>query len=197
MGPAPHALDTDIDSYIATLHAQSTLSLIQEGLEQSKRDFDLYLEEKVQMEWDAQRRRIYEHFGLAKQSEKLATTSGPALSTSARGAFGRSARRGRAMGTTKTSSNGMSFGASGTRSVLGSPPSGHSTRAASSQDLAEKPGATAQPVPEDRFLRDKQEKYMDRVKELNISRLKETLYPVLHKFSEVEVQSGIDVSYIL
>lgn len=38
---------------------------------------------------------------------------------------------------------------------------------------------------------------MDKVKELNLSRLKETLYPVMHKFSEVEVQSGIDVSHVL
>src|ERR1700712_4667291 len=81
--------DTDIDSFVSNLRTQSTMEMIQEGLEQSKRDFDNFLEENVQINWDAQRRKIYEHFGLAKPVEDLAqSTSGAAQSQSQRGAFG-------------------------------------------------------------------------------------------------------------
>src|ERR1700761_6801570 len=92
--------DTDIDVFVSNLQTQTTLDMIQEGLEQSKRDFDSFLEENVQMNWDTQRRRIDEHFGLAKPSDDLDQSAGGALGASERerGAFGRSSRRGRALG---------------------------------------------------------------------------------------------------
>lgn len=191
-GPGSNALDTDIDGYIANLQSQSTLALIQEGLEQSKRDFDTFLEENVQMEWDAQRKRIYEHFGLAKQSENLATSTSAAQSQAARGAFGRSTRRGRGLGAATASVAAMSFGASGMRSVIGSPATGFQGRMSTLQDSPDKAGAGLQSAPQNRFDRDKQEKYAAKVKELNTARLQEAIYPVLQQFAEVEFQSGID-----
>jgi len=193
-GSGSNVLDTDIDGYIANLQSQSTLALIREGLEQSKRDFDTFLEENVQMEWDAQRKRIYEHFGLAKQSENLATSTSAAQSQAARGAFGRSTRRGRGLGAATASVAGISFGASGMRSVIGSPATGFQGQMSTLQDSPDKAGAGLQSAPQNRFDRDKQEKYAAKVKELNAARLQEAIYPVLQQFAEVEFQSGIDVS---
>jgi nuclear pore complex protein Nup93 len=187
-GAAP--LDSDVDSYISTLQSQSTLALIQEGLEQSKRDFDTFLEENVQMEWDAQRKRIYEHFGLGRQSENLAASAAPGQST--RGAFGRSSRRGRGLGASTASANGMSFGASGMRSVIGAP-----GRGAALQDFPEKTAAGAQAGPEDRVVRDKQERFATKVKELNQARLQKKVYPVLSHFSNAEKPMGVDVRILL
>ncbi|KAF2262608.1 nuclear pore protein-like protein [Lojkania enalia] len=190
-GPAANILDTDVDSYISNLQSQSTLALIQEGLEQSKRDFDAYLEENVQIEWDEQRKRIYEHFGLGRQSEEAAASQSTFGSTAGRGAFGRSTRRGRSMGP-KASTNTAAFGASGAPPVIGSVMSPYQKRALNGQESQDKSAIAGQMGPEDRFVRDKQERFMEKVKELNVTRLQESPYPVLHAFSSVEAQSGTD-----
>lgn len=182
--------DVDIDAYISGLHSRSTLAMISEGLEQSKRDFDNFLEDNIQLEWDSQRKKIYEHFGLGRQVESQeANASGPRESV-ARGAFGRSRRKGRGLGAS-TSLAGGSFGASAmNRSVIGNP-----ATSARTNGFAESRAGVASPAPENRFMRDKQEKYAVKVKELNVSRLEETRYTVLAQFAEVEKQSGTDVSW--
>ncbi|ORY14802.1 Nup93/Nic96-domain-containing protein [Clohesyomyces aquaticus] len=192
-GPATNFLDTDVDGYISNLHSQSTLALIQEGLEQSKRDFDVFLEENVQIEWDAQRRRIYEHFGLGKQSEDMAASQVSFGGSSARGAFGRSTRKGRSMAAKGASMNGSTFGASTAQSVIGSVNSPYSKSQAGGQDSLDK-SVAGQAGPADRFMRDKQEKFMEKVKDLNVNRLRDNPYPILHAFAEVEAQSGAENS---
>ncbi|KAF2205005.1 NIC-domain-containing protein [Delitschia confertaspora ATCC 74209] len=187
-GP-PQTHDIDVDSYISNLHSQSTLALIQEGLEQSKRDFDIFLEEKVQFEWDAQRKRIYEHFGLAKQSVNLpASTNGASVNGGARGAFGRSTRKGKSFGPS-ASTNRMSFGASGPAPVLGSVMSASQRRGVLSPEPSERSGPGATAAPEDRFQREKSEQFRGTVKELNATRIKQESYPILNKFAQVEAQS--------
>lgn len=170
------------------------LDLIAEGLEQSKRDFDSFLEENVQMEWDAQRRRIYEHFGLARQGEDAGASVNGAPGAAARGAFGRSTRKGRALGMS-TSAAGMSFGASGmARSIIGAPGSKSSLRASVFVDAADNSASSnLQQSNDGRFLREKQERYAEKVKQMNGTRLQELVYPVLHGFTEVESQPGVDV----
>ncbi|KAL5115759.1 nuclear pore complex subunit [Pleosporales sp. CAS-2024a] len=189
-GTAQNLFDSDVDGYISNLHSQSTLSLIQEGLEQSKRDFDAFLEENVQIEWDKQRQRIYEHFGLGRQSEDMAASQSHFGST-ARGAFGRSARKGHSVGPKGTPANGAStLGASvGRASVIGNGQSVLNGR--------ESHGASAlgtQVGMRDRYERDKQEKFMDEVKKLNDARQREAPFSVLHAFAEVERTAGTEHS---
>lgn len=191
-GPAPSTLDTDVDGYISNLHSQSTLALIKEGVEQTKQDFDLYLEENVQTDWDAQRKLIYEHFGLGKQSENLEASQSLG-GTAVRGAFGKSTRKGRSMGRSGPSTNNASFGASTAPPVIGSVMSPYQKRAIGAQDSPDKSVAAGQVGPEDRFVRDKQERFMEKVQALNIARIKEEKFPVLHTFSAVEAESGIEV----
>lgn len=165
--------------------------MIAEGLEQSKRDFDVFLENNVQMEWDAQRRRIYEHLGLAKPNESLDASVGNAASPAARGAFGRSSRRGPLSGSTR---GGVSFrGSTMARSVIGSPATkgfGRSTTGGESPDKS-----VLSPQPENRFTREKQEKFAGKVRQLTLSRLRDEVFPVLKEFAEVEQQSGSDVRF--
>jgi nuclear pore complex protein Nup93 len=180
--PTQNAFDSDVDSYISNLHSQSTLALIQEGLEQSKRDFDTFLEDNVQIEWDKQRQRIYEHFGLGRQSEEMAASQST-FGNTARGAFGRSTRKGRSMGPRGAPTNGTStFGASS-----GGPPViGHSQSVLNGRDSSDKSVFGGQTGPQDRHARDKQEKFMEQVKNLNEERQREAPFSVLHAFSSVE-----------
>jgi nuclear pore complex protein Nup93 len=189
-GTAQDLLDTDVDGYISNLHSQSTLSLIQEGLEQSKRDFDAFLEDNVQIEWDKQRQRIYEHFGLGRQSEDMAASQ-HALGSTARGAFGRSTRKGRSMGPKGASVNGAStFGAS----TGGPPVIGTGQSVLNAREGSEGSVLGGQAGPRDRYERDKQEKFMDEVKKLNDARQRETPFSVLHAFAGVEKAAGTEHS---
>jgi nuclear pore complex protein Nup93 len=189
-GPAQNLYDNDVDGYISNLHSQSTLALIQEGLEQTKRDFDTFLEDNVQIEWDKQRQRIYEHFGLGRQSEDMAASQST-FGATARGAFGRSTRKGRSMGPKGASVNGKStFGAS----AGGPPVLGASTSVLGGRDALDKSVLGGQSGPQDRYARDKQEKFMDEVKKLNDARLRENTFSVLHAFSEVEKTAGTEHS---
>jgi nuclear pore complex protein Nup93 len=175
--------DPDLDSFVSNLRTRSTMEMIQEGLEQSKRDFDNFLEETVQMNWDAQRLKIYEHFGLGKPAENLNTSAGASQST--RGTFGRSSR-GRGLG---ASSSTMAFGASGLqKSVLGNssmrvPVNNRST---SSEDTTAGPRIHL----EDRANRERQEVYAKKIKELNESRSAVECYPILHELCAVEDLAG-------
>ncbi|KKY21229.1 putative nuclear pore protein [Diplodia seriata] len=188
----PSSVDVDIDAYISNLHSQSTLAMIAEGLEQSKKDFDNFLEDNIQMEWDAQRKRIYEHFGLGRQVEHLEASVSAIGAPVERGAFGRSKRKGRGFGAS-ASVAGVSFGASAMhKSVIGAPSAIGGGRASGFAD-SNGPSSAA-PVPESRFMRDKQEKYAAKVKELNVSRLEERPYPVLAEFAEIEKLAPTDNS---
>ncbi|KAF2457741.1 Nup93/Nic96-domain-containing protein [Lineolata rhizophorae] len=191
VGPSA-AVDTDLDGFVSNLHAQSTLDLISESLEQSKRDFDTYLEDNVQMEWDTQRKRIYQHFGLVRPDEPEPDDNqqqGAGLNGSfGASAFGRSSRRGR--GPTAPT---MSFGTSGmTKSVIGSPAVHGASKTSGFADIAEKVSTANVPsLPEDRFLRDKEEKFATKVRELNLARVQQQQgFPLLHGFSEVEAQAA-------
>ncbi|KAH6616730.1 Nup93/Nic96-domain-containing protein [Boeremia exigua] len=186
---APNVFDSDVDSYISNLHSQSTLALIQEGLEQSKRDFDTFLEDNVQLEWDKQRQRIYEHFGLGRQSEEMAASQSTFGGT-ARGAFGRSTRKGCSMGPRGAATNGAStFGASS-----GGPPVIGSQSVLNGRDSSEKSGFGGQSGPQDRHVRDKQERFMEQVQSLNEDRQREVPFSVLHSFSNVESGTAGDNS---
>lgn len=184
-GAPPSVMDSDVDSYISNLHSQSTLALIQEGLEQSKRDFDAFLEDNVQIEWEKQRQKIYEHFGLGRQSEEMAASQSTFGSTAVRGAFGRSTRKGRSMGATGASVNGASFAASAGPPVIGSVMSPYQKRALNGES-PDKSIIAGQTGPSDRHTRDKQEKFMETVKKLNETRLRENHFPILHEFAKVE-----------
>jgi len=194
-GSTARIAETDIESFVSNLQTQSTLDMIQEGLEQSKRDFDSFLEENVQMNWDAQRRRIYEHFGLVKPSQSLDQSTNDSLEqpNRERGAFGRSSRRQRGLGASAAS---MSFAQSGmAKSVLGTSTMRGTTRGNTFTDLPEKTSSNSLTSgTEDRLQRDKQEKYAEKVRELNVSRIGETCYPVLANFAEAEQEAGIDAT---
>lgn len=44
------------------------MSSIEDGMRRTSRDFDTFVAKNVTMEWEAQKHRIFEHFGLAPRS---------------------------------------------------------------------------------------------------------------------------------
>ncbi|KAB8338826.1 hypothetical protein FH972_021770 [Carpinus fangiana] len=168
-------------------------------MEQTKRDFDSFLDDHIQMNLDVQRRRVYEHFGLARPSEDLGASFAGAQSSTgpnaSRGAFGRSSRRSK-FGNSEKGGSGVTFGASGmNKSILGGSTLRGSTRTAQFADVADKSTSVGSTITaQDPFLRSKQDKYATKVRELNISRLQQVVYPVIEEFAKVEIDSGSDTS---
>ncbi|KAG9590881.1 NIC-domain-containing protein, partial [Aureobasidium melanogenum] len=186
--PAPIAANDplygDLDTYVESLYQKEKKDLFDEFMEDSKRDFDRFIEDNLQCNWEQKRKEIYEHFGITKKSDKTEASFEGTTTDGARGAFGRSSRR---------APFGASAGASrmGSKSVLGA--TGRQTsRTSQFPDVAEKAPAGLQNVSENRMLRDKQDKYSNKVKELNIARIEGRLYPLLHNFVEVEAQPSAE-----
>lgn len=198
--PLQPDFEPDTHKYLDQLQQQTTLKMISEGLERAHRKFDEYLEESVDINWDLQRKKIYEHFGLTSRGGDLADDH---ASPSSKGAFGRSSRRGRLAKTSRTGETSMNrsiFGQSSIqKSVIGTPGKGPSNPTLFA-DVSEK-GGVAPPALDDRFLREKQRKYADKVQSLNKARLQryhsrdqrnQTPFPLLSDFQSVENQPGGD-----
>ena len=196
----PPEFELDTHKYLNQLQQQSTLNMISEGLERAHRNFDEYLERSVDINWELQRKKIYEHFGLmprgADHSEGLA-------SPGEKGAFGKSSRRSRLAKTSRfgeTTMNRSIFGQSSVqKSVIGTPGKG-STNASLFADITEKSAAPGTSL-DDRFMREKQRKYADSVQALNQSRLRkdrlqtqrdQNSFPLLIEFRSLENQPGGD-----
>ncbi|KAG9956868.1 NIC-domain-containing protein, partial [Aureobasidium melanogenum] len=186
--PAPIAANDplygDLDTYVESLYQKEKKDLFDEFMEDSKRDFDRFIEDNLQCNWEQKRKEIYEHFGITKKSDKTEASFEGTTIDGARGAFGRSSRR---------APFGASAGASrmGSKSVLGA--TGRQiSRTSQFPDVAEKAPAGLQNVSENRMLRDKQDKYSNKVKELNIARIEGRLYPLLHNLVEVEAQPSAE-----
>jgi nuclear pore complex protein Nup93 len=200
--PASAAVpDTDVESYLANLQTQTTLGMIADGLARSVRDFDAFLDDNVTMEWDAQRKRVYEHFGIKPKDNLAASARGGSFGgaqSELQSGFGRSARRGKGQSLAGSKGPGTpgasTFGRSNLqRSVIGTPaPIGSSQQNlfADVEKKTEATGSNTTAGPADRFVREKQRKFIEKVQSLNVSRLRGEAYPVIQEFADVEAQTN-------
>lgn len=178
-------------------HRSNFEKMIESRLDQAKADFDRMIDEQLHMQpldWQRFRNRIDVHFGLRKPDEETDGMAGGAMPES--GGFGRSSRRSRING---ASTMKQSFGLpAASKSVIGTPgPSG--MRQSTFGDVAEKlPADGMRSAPEDRTQRLKQDKYAGKVKDLNVARIQEQVYPIMQRFSEVEAEpSNEDTSMLI
>ncbi|OJJ84895.1 linker nucleoporin NIC96 [Aspergillus glaucus CBS 516.65] len=181
------AFDPDNQKFLRNMQQRGRQVMIAESLARAHRDFDAFLEEKVDLDWEEQRRKIFQHFGLAQGSDSMGAT--------AKGSGGRSMRQFKQPGSIGQSpgSRRSVFGRSGLeKSVIGTPGAGFA-RPQIFEDPAERSEGPAVHAPDLRFLREKMGYYADRVQLLNSARLQGHTFPVLHEFSGVEQHAGGDV----
>lgn len=175
--------EVDVETYLSNLQTKTTLSMIADGLERSVRDFDNFLEDNVTMEWDAQRKRIYQHFGIKPREE-----SSPTVGRESQSAFGRS-RRSKAQGAASRAGRSSMFGKSTLqRSVIGTP-SRIGTHQSDFSDVDRPSETAAAGSIDDRVLRERQGKLAEKVRTLNHARLHQRPYPILAELAEVERKS--------
>ncbi|TKA66247.1 hypothetical protein B0A55_09596 [Friedmanniomyces simplex] len=181
-----------VKDFLGEYHRNGFQDMIDTRLQQAQEDFNKMVDEQLHMQpvdWQRYRNRIDVHFGLRKPDENGEDAAdGGAVEM---GSFGRS-RRSRMHGSS-------AFGLpNATRSVIGTPgPNG--MRQSTFNDVAEKlPGEGLRPAPEDRTQRVKQDKYSGKVKDLNVARIQESVYPVMTRFVEVEAEpSNEDTSMLV
>ena len=178
--------EVDVETYLSNLQTKTTLDMIADGLERSVRDFDAFLEDNVEIEWEAQRKRIYQHFGIKPREESAAG------GRESQSAFGRSRRSrsqhgGAASRTNKTSIFGKS---SMYKSVIGTPSQiGAHQSEFSDIGRSTENGGNAGRSTEDRGMRERQAKLAEKVRGLNHARLLERPFPILFELAEVESKS--------
>ncbi|KAJ4307125.1 nuclear pore complex subunit [Collariella sp. IMI 366227] len=192
--------EVDVETYLSNLQTKTTLSMIADGLDRSVRDFDSFLEENVTMEWDAQRKRIYEHFGIKPREDLRSTAQAAAarMSTPAKegqGTFGRSRRKAsQAAGGERPSQRMSVLGRSAMqKSVIGTP-SRIGAHAPEFTDVeARKEGAGALNgggSMDDRFLREKQGKLADKIHQFNDFRQRNLPTYICSDLADLESKSG-------
>ena len=165
-----------------------------EAIARTQRSFDQFLAERITIDREAQRKRIYEHFGLVPRGSDQVPGSSSVLSPGGKGSFGKSAKNGKGPGSKSfQGSLGRSiFGASGMqKSVIGSPHTGtgNATLLTDEEDKIQ----SSSPINDDRGLRERRARFTEKVQNLNVTRLEEKVYPLLHEFASVESQPGSDV----
>lgn len=189
----------DIKDVLAQRYQSDFQKMVDSHIARAHDDFDKMIEERLHgVDWDAHRQRIYEHFGLKKpqhmeENSAAANANGhpSASQAQSQSGFGRSSRRGR------TSTANKSFGLSRmNRSVIGSVAQ-RGLRGSHFGDIAERASDSMQPAPDDNLLRRKQEKYSDKVKDLNVARLQEKNYTVFAQFAEAEAEPSSEDNSML
>ncbi|KAK0674506.1 Nup93/Nic96-domain-containing protein [Cercophora samala] len=203
---SPYAAgEVDVETYLDNLQTKTTLSMIADGLDRSVRDFDLFLEDNVTMEWEAQRKRIYQHFGIKPREEQEGglgdssrTVRGgtPAKETGA-GGFGRSRRKGSmAPGTPGGGEKSMRqsmFGRSAmNKSVIGTPSriGAHAPEFSDVEAKKETSGVDGLTTVDDRFLREKQGKFATKIKEFNDFRQRGLPVEICKELGDLENTAG-------
>ncbi|KAJ9399414.1 hypothetical protein DTO282F9_3774 [Paecilomyces variotii] len=189
----PDVFDPDNEKFLRGIQQRGRQAMITESLARVHRDFDAFLEEKVTLNWDEQRRKVFEHFGLAQKGDVHADS----FAATTKGSFGRSLKQSKQPGTPARETLGASrrsvFGRSGLdKSVIGSPGSGLG-RSQLFGDQGERSELLGVQSPDTSFLREKMGYFADKVQRLNSARLQQRTFPILHEFAQVEEHAGGDV----
>jgi len=153
-------------------------------MQRISRDFDAYVAKNVTMEWDKQKERIFEHFGLLPTTEGEPDRFG--ASTFRVSSFGHSARSG--AGGVQGSVYGSTsvWAHSAAHSILARP-----TPAPSGLIFADVDPSKQLTI--SRPVQIRQQNYAGVVRQLNEARVAGPPYPILHKFENVSQGSGADV----
>ena len=185
--------DPDNEKYIRNLQQRGREAMIRESMDRVNAEFDAFLEESLSINFEEQKRRIMEHFGLVPKSEDTDGIASQLTPTHGGGSFGKSARKSKnAFSESAKDSTRSVFGRSGLeKSMIGTPGMGASTATFFGEDATNVPGALSKGQNE-RYLRDKERFFIQKVEQLNQARLQKKTYPILQEFGQVEASAGGD-----
>ena len=179
--------------YIRDLPTKGREALAQEAMDRVHREVDAFIKETLNIDFEAEQKRIMEHFGIVPRSEdagesEYRTSPGVRGSPGPKGSFARSAKGPKGVDDSGKISTRSIFGRSGMkRSMIGDP-----AAASTTSFFGEDKESNMSPLLKGqsmRDLRDKEQKYVNEVERLNEARLNGRAYPIIRRFAEVEATS--------
>ncbi|EZF28801.1 nucleoporin [Trichophyton mentagrophytes] len=189
--PAPsvsfeqESFDPDNQKFLRRVQQRGREAMIAESLARARKDFDTFLEDKVSLNWDEQRQKIYEHFGLVSKDD--AGSGGFGFSRRDQGG---KADKDEHIGFQSTSRRSV-FGRSGlSKSIIGSASVGGAGSIFA--DSTTRSTALPQQGGDSRSMREKIGHFGLKVQRLNEMRLQERTFPVLHEFAEAQKVADSD-----
>ena len=184
--------DPDNEKYIRNLQQRGREAIIRESMDRVNAEFDAFLHESLNINFDEQKQRIMEHFGLLTRSDDGDGSSSRTSPAPGTGGFGKSSRRSKtAFGDSAKASTRSVFGRSGLdKSMIGNPGMGASTISFFGEEGNNTTAGALSKGQNERYLRDKERFFMQRVEQLNQARLKEKGYLILYEFRQVESTAG-------
>ncbi|EXJ58762.1 hypothetical protein A1O7_06192 [Cladophialophora yegresii CBS 114405] len=178
-------------AYLRDLRVKGRDAMLRESMDRIYREVDSFIEESLGVDFEEQKVRIMEHFGLVPPEDG----STPAGGRQASGGFGKTTKRGKHGESDLTRSARSVFGRSALeKSIIGIAGSG-----AGSASFFRSEGAPPTPagLPRSssqvlRELRNKEKIFIEKVAELSNARVKHEAYPLLRRFAETEEQNKAD-----
>jgi nuclear pore complex protein Nup93 len=186
--------DPDNEKYIRNLQQRGREAMIRESMDRVNAEFDAFLEESLNINFDEQKKRIMKHFGLLSRSDDGdgdgdGSSTSPAPPT---GSFGNSPRRSktRLVESAKGSTRSV-FGRSALdKSLIGNPGVGINAISFLGEDGNANTAGALSKGQNERYLRDKERLFLQKVEQLNQARLKERGYLILQEFQHLESTAG-------
>ena len=180
LAPAQPRIDfaEEGSAYLRGMQAKGREAMLRESMDRVYRDVDAFIEESLGIDFDQQKKRIMQHFGLIAQ-DATDDTTGPVgnFSNSRSQANNKSGRRS-IFGKSGLDKSiiGNSTSVTGSTSFFGGQPSILPTSLNKNQTI--------------RDLRDKERIFMQKVEALNTSRVEEKNYKILYELKAVESGPG-------
>ena len=182
--------DPDNSKYIRGLQQRGREAMVRESMDRVNREFDVFLEESLSINFEEQKQRIMEHFGLVPRE---GNEDGNALDKSSagpgRGSFGKSSRKTKnAFAESAKGSTRSVFGRSGMeRSMIGAPGMATSTAKFFGDETNDNGmGSTTSRVQYDQSVSVKERLFIAKIEQLNQARMEGRAYCIFQEFGQVE-----------
>lgn len=177
------SFDPDNEKFIRGIQQKGRDAMFRESMDRVNREFDAFLEETLAINFDEQRQRIMEHFGLAPKSN-----GSESKRNADSGSFGESAKASPNIFADSVGRRSM-FSRSGLeKSLLGTPGIGTSTTKFFGVESSGSGKSPARPS-EDRFIREKESQFSEKTKEFNHARGQRIPFPIFTEYASVEENS--------
>lgn len=169
-------------AYLKGMQTKGREAMLRETMDRVYRDVDAFIEESLGIDFDEQKTRIMQHFGLIAQDD---AARDPSIST---GSFGQS----RATSKSKAGARSL-LGRSGLdKSIIGNASSIAGSSSFFAGQVTSLPTALGRNQSA-RDLRDRERRFMEKIEALNNARSNERNYRILREFKEVESSIPGDV----
>ncbi|KIV84612.1 hypothetical protein PV11_00385 [Exophiala sideris] len=170
-------------AHLRDLRTKGRDAMLRESMERVYREVDHFIEESLGVDFEEQKMRIMEHFGLAPPDD------GDEIGRPKAGGFGRSRKSKEGQPGTSQATRSI-FGRSAMeKSIIGAPGSNAGTTSFFKNEGASLGLTRGQSL---RDLRDKEKSFIEKVQQLNNARLQDESYPLLQNFAAAESDTAGD-----